>query len=125
MALKEVCIAARDFGPGRAKEGDIITIRNPKGGIGLKEGRDFLWLLMDEADVPIHTPKKHEGRLNVSLDEIKQRHPSVNLDRVRDPNDEYQPFLNTDPETKRNRGTVRTARLTITDRRQQNGVVPS
>lgn len=101
MAIVEVCIAAHDFGPGRAQEGDIIAIREPQLHIGLKEGRDFLWFLADDSELP--DPALLEGdapglkkRFNIPLARLQAKFGQFNLSRARNPDDWYQPFRGTD-----------------------------
>lgn len=104
MALKEVCIAAHDSKSGNTLEGDIICIRDPKGGIGKKEGVDFLWLLMDEADIPEgSTIKLDPDRLGIELDDLKAACPDLDLEKCRCPQTWYQPFFDTDPKTGKHR----------------------
>lgn len=103
MALREVCIAARDFGPGRAQAGDLIAIREPLGGIGAKEGHDFIWLLVDESELPDPSELRGEAtknRYRLPLQAlVAQAQEAIDLARVQDPDDHYQPFLDTDPAT--------------------------
>lgn len=123
MALKEVCIAAHDFGPGRAKEGDIIAVRDPIGGIGKKEGNSFLWVLMDEEDLPQELPcKTSDCRACVSLDELKATDPEIDLDKVRDPQQFYQPCFDTCPKTFKHRDLrERPRRVQVRERNVKNG----
>ena len=96
MALREVAIAARDFGPGRAKAGDIITVREPLGHIGAKEKADYLWLLIDESELPpAHLIDKTQDEVpNIPLAALVAAVPSINLENVQDSGAEYQPFVN-------------------------------
>lgn len=106
MALKEVCIVARN--KGRAQAGDIIDIRDPIGGIGLKEGKDYLWILLDESVIPKLSELRdslQRYRFQVPLAAIKNRFPQVDLARLDDPNDWYQPFLDSNPVTGMHRAT--------------------
>jgi len=103
VALKEIAIAVRDFGPGRAAEGEVIVIREPKAGIGKKEGVDFLWLLMDEEDLPAVLPSKIDGRPVISLAELKAANPELDLDKCKCPETWYQPFFDTCPMTCKHR----------------------
>lgn len=100
MALKEVCIAARDSDSGNTREGDIIVVREPLGYVGKREQHDFIWLLMDDADLP------DPARLRGGGDQLiptKHRYqiPLANLTgldpvRARDRTDRYQPFVTVD-----------------------------
>lgn len=106
MALVEVCIAAHDSQSGNTLEGDILCIRKPSGGIGKKEGKDFLWLLMDEADLPEGSILKSDPqRLGIDLEELAASRPDLELDlaKCRCPNTWYQPFFDTCPKTCKHR----------------------
>ena len=65
MPILEIAVAARDFGPGQAQEGDVIGVRFPKGVIGAQEGKDFLWLTVD---------------VNLTREAISKREPGVRAD---------------------------------------------
>jgi NADPH-dependent ferric siderophore reductase len=121
VALKEVCIASRTFGPGRAQEGDVIGIRDPKPSIGTKEGTHFLWLLIDESRLPTGDlvqiePGQPKYRYNISLGDLKMRNPQIDLARLRDPDDWYQPFRDTDRQTGLHRANL-TTNAAPTDKR--------
>lgn len=95
MALKEVAIAARPNQSGSCEPGDIIVIREPVGYIGRKEGASYLWLLIDDSELPSPEETRKDGmtRAHIDLDDLKAAHPSLDLDRVRSDQD-YQPFIN-------------------------------
>lgn len=104
--IKEVCIAVRTSKSGRTQPGDILVVREPLGGIGLGEGKDFLWLLIEESqlptppirsDVALNLPHKH--RYQVPLAALKVMIPDLDLARLADKDDFYQPCLDTDPVT--------------------------
>lgn len=119
MALKEVCIAAHDFpgGAHRAKEGEIVCVRDPLGHVGKKEQGDFLWLLMDEADIGEFTALKTGAtRKYVDLADLKTRHPALDLTRVRDGRDKYQPMIDPSPTDGRFRAAVQTTSVTVKER---------
>lgn len=99
MALKEVCIAAQDSASGLTREGDIIVIREPRGEIGQKERRQFLWFLMDENDLPDVDSIRKDGptRGNIALADLLLQVPTLDLARVRNPLTDYQPFVEPDP----------------------------
>lgn len=103
MALKEVAIAVRDFGPGRAAEGELVVVRDPLPGIGKKEGVDFLWFLMREEDLPEATPSKVDGRPVISLAELKALNPELDLEKCQCTETWYQPFRDTCPMTHKHR----------------------
>lgn len=125
MAVKEVCLAARDFGPGRAQAGDIIDIRTPKGSIGVKEGKDFIWLLIEERELPSRAELRAEAgtekfkfRFCLPPAQLKILLPRLDLGRLADPDDWYQPCLDCDPQTglARRRHLTTNVKAMITDR---------
>jgi len=110
----EVCILGRDLpnlpsGHERAKEGDF-GIREPLGYIGTKEASHRLWLLIEGLDlsdmlelknifiegVGPDAPVYEKHQYCIPLKRLKEVAPFVDLARVRDPNDKYQPFLPVD-----------------------------
>jgi hypothetical protein len=96
MALKEVCVAAIDYPSGRTKAGDIVYIREPKGGVAQKTGEHAIILLMDEADIPAGSIEKNDPmRLGINLADLVGAHPDVQFDMARATNGSefYQPFL--------------------------------
>lgn len=99
MALKEVCIAVYQENPNQAVPGEIIAIREPKGGIGKKEGNRYLWFLMDEEDLPEVLPSKLDGRPVIDLNELKALNPELDLDKCGCPDTFYQPLFDTCPVT--------------------------
>lgn len=102
MPLYEVCVAARDFGTGRASKGDVILVRDPISQIGQREKADFIWIPMDlteaEAEAIQRAPKRafRFSRLRDLLDDFDDA-------RSEDPTDEYQPFYNINRRTGRAR----------------------
>ena len=112
MAVCEVAILVKDYPEShRANEGDIITVRVPRGCIGRKERSSFLWVHIDGltsddrhlkgCDRVNETDKsvRAKRRYSVPLDRLKAVVPTLDLARVRDLNDEYQPFLTIDART--------------------------
>lgn len=100
MAAKEVCIAARTFN--NVEEGDILGVRDPKGGIGLKEGKDFIWVIMDSSDMPsgsLRNESNSSPKYNLPLSKLQEKFPELDLTRLRDEADHYQPLFDTDPST--------------------------
>lgn len=96
MALKEVCVAAIDYPSGRTKAGDIVYIREPMGGVAQKTGEHAIILLIDETDIPAGSLDKNDPmRLGVDLEDLVGAHPDVQVDlaRVSNGKDFYQPFL--------------------------------
>jgi hypothetical protein len=96
----------------RATVGDIIDVRRPLGRIGTKECDQFLWIKLTcfgdidelwQLSQP-HTEQDPEGptfekrRFCIPLDRLKQVYPSLDIARVRDTADKYQPFLGYDEE---------------------------
>jgi hypothetical protein len=92
MAIYEIAIAVADRGPGRVQEGDIVSARLPLGHIVQKEGKNLLWLLVDTELTPNELTAAGVGskrKYNVPLESLD----GIDLGRVRDINDEYQPLL--------------------------------
>lgn len=93
MALKEVCIAARTFGEGRAQEGDIIVIREPLGHVGTQEQNDFIWLLVDESELPDPTTLRSSVVGRKFAHRIDLNSLDIDVAKARDPQQKYQPFI--------------------------------
>lgn len=96
MALKEVCIAAIDYPSGRTRAGDIVYIREPKGGVAQKTGEHAIILHIDDADIPAGSIDKNDPmRLGINLEDLVGLHPEVNFDlaRASNPTEFYQPFI--------------------------------
>lgn len=103
MALVEVCVAATTVGR-FAQPGDIICIRKPLGAIGMKEGKNFIWLLMDEADIPQGALDKTDPmRMGIDLEELAEVNPGFELAKCQCPETWYQPFFDTCPRTGKHR----------------------
>lgn len=123
-SIMEVAILGANHAPmasghERAVEGDIITIRHPLNGIGLSEMARFLWMRVEGEDIgnmirfkhELREPLKENGsyedgeptfdkrRFCIPLRRLKNVFPPLDIDRVRDLNDTYQPFLNVDEDT--------------------------
>lgn len=116
MALKEVAIAAVDSQSGNTKAGDIVVIRNPRGEMGKKEQEAFLWLLIDESELPSQSeiskvaldpetgepivvngqPVLNTQRAWFDIDELAAK-ANINAGEIRNPNRKYQPFTNPHP----------------------------
>lgn len=87
----------------RAMEGDIVGIRRPHYEVGTKERSAFLWLRLqglEENDMSQLAAPYEEAdtiydkrRYCIPLARLKQIVPSLDLARVRDRNDAYQPFM--------------------------------
>ena len=113
-SVLEVAIYIRDLpntvGGERVKEGDIIAIREPLGYIGKSEAAQFLWLLIEGLDISdmFHfkdsftegdgqdAPRYEKRQYCIPLKRLKEVAPFVDLNRVRDGGDKYQPFLPVD-----------------------------
>jgi hypothetical protein len=95
VALKEVIVAAVPSASGRTIAGDIIDIRDPVGYCGQLERNNFLWLLMDDSRLPdLETISKlGPVRAVINLAALASQH-GIDIARIRDPRDPYQPFLN-------------------------------
>lgn len=89
----------------RAKAGDVIAIRPHRDAIGTKELRQFLMVTMDIADprildgldMPNIDAKGQlvsKRRFQIPLTRLKDLMSSLDLSRVADSRDPYQPFVN-------------------------------
>lgn len=114
----EISIALWNMAPERIQEGDICAWRRPQLGIGLKEAKQWLWLLIDglefneypELTMAIYEPFDPTGdytplsdytryekrRYNIPLARLQTVYPALDLNRCRDLNDAYQPFYTLD-----------------------------
>lgn len=102
MATKEICIATVASRSGNTVEGDIIVIRDPLPYIGLKEGTNYLWFLVDDTALPSRetlSGSSTKWRYNVPLADLKARVAALDLDRLRNSRDWYQPLQDTNPDT--------------------------
>lgn len=99
-------LTRKPFNNERVVSGDIVAIRRPSRGVGFRELSEFLWLRLTGPEVD------QLSRLSVSLEEAgvvfdKRRFcipldrlpAGVDLARIADPADAYQPFLPVDEET--------------------------
>ncbi len=105
---------ALSSGHERGQEGDIIGFcKIGRPAIGLSEAHEFLWLHLDGLDDlrfdrlkdPLTDPlvtdsvdfiQYDKRRYCVPFDRLKVVAPFIDLARVRDVDDDYQPFLNID-----------------------------
>lgn len=114
----EIAIDVENRPPEFKQEGDIATIRPPNIGIGLKEAKNRIWLLVDgleqlefsnfhysvlepyDATGAYHPHENYtrydRRRYCVPLDRLQTVFPSLDLNRARDMNDAYQPFFTLD-----------------------------
>lgn len=104
MAVKEVCLAARTFHPKGAQAGDVMVVREPLGYIGGAEGKDFIWLLMEEANLPtrelLEEPFRWgKFRFHIHLPSLVSQYPDLSLRSVADKRAWYQPLLGTNDHT--------------------------
>ena len=102
----EIAIAAYDHPGKKVKEGDIVAVRPPSRGVGLKEMHDFIWLRVEGYDW--HTDagwltergngkkRKHRIPLTALLARAAGLGVAFDATRVRNPADAYQPFLPVD-----------------------------
>jgi len=120
---RDVCISIRAHQPlasgtERTMQGDIIAVRRPGIGLGMVTMSRFLYLLVEGLDAHEMWPLKmmntepldtvdsavpnadmiiyEKRRYCIPLHRLKGVAPFLDLDRVRDHNDIYQPFLNVD-----------------------------
>jgi len=114
-SMREVAVLVHDY-PNthqneRAREGDIIEIRKPIGQIGRLEAAHILWLLIEGLDTgemaklkerffegpdTEASPVYEKRRFCIPFDRLKQVVPSIDVNRIRDRADKYQPFLPVD-----------------------------
>lgn len=120
--ILEIAISTRSRSPLASgseliQEGDIVAIRRPYHTIGTLEGKDFLWLRIygeDIYDMGIFVkgveiidaegdPVAHydNRRYSIPLERLKEIFPALDLDRARDLNDDYQPFIPIDEDNYR------------------------
>ncbi len=111
--VKEIAIITINYpddnGGERAKEGDIITVRNPHHVIGLKERTNYLWLRvegLEENDCNNLNMDGGEGgvrydkrRYCIPLHKLIEVFPSFDISRARNITDEYQPFMMLDEDS--------------------------
>lgn len=94
----------------RRKHGDIIVVRDPLGHIGKKEAKEFLWLLIDGLDwwdckeielkrEDAEAEAEYKKVFSIPLHRLKQVYPALDLNRLFDRADEYQPFCMPDYES--------------------------
>ena len=95
-----------------------MVARRPMVGIGLKEAKTFLWLLVDGLaawelpelthvlmepldptrlyEPPENYTRYDKRRFSIPLERLQTIYPSLDLNRARDENDAYQPFYTLD-----------------------------
>lgn len=103
--IYEIAIQAFDYPePHRAKAGDIVCVRRPTHAIGTLEQASLLWITVDIPDPRIIdgiTQPRVDGsgrvvekrRFRIPLAKLKALMSSLDLDRVANPKDRYQPFV--------------------------------
>ena len=113
----EIAIDVENRPPEFKQEGDIATVRPPYIGIGLKEAKNRIWLLVDGLEqlefgdfhysvlepydpTGAYLPKENYTRFDrrrycVPLARLHQVF-TIDLNRARDMNDAYQPFYTMD-----------------------------
>jgi len=117
--VMEIAIALWTMVRERVQEGDIVEARRPDIGIGLKEAKSFLWMLVDGEEFweymnlkeSVYEPYQEDGdydtsatkydkfRYNIPLSRLEGEIPTLDLDKLRDQNDPYQPFYTIDEDT--------------------------
>lgn len=111
----------------RVQEGDILTIRKPLGYIGKKEGITTFWLLVNGltlTDVMVMkmAMETNKRRFYIRLQDLQVKSPSLDLNKLRDPNIFYQIMFN--PETRElctNNCVIYDARKLVKDKLQGIG----
>jgi hypothetical protein len=116
--IAEMALAVYSMAPEHVQEGDIMAARAPDIGIGLKEAKRYLWLLIDGLELfefgalsaAVYEPfdptgaydphsaytKFDRARYCVPLERLQTVFPSLDLNRARDEADAYQPFYTID-----------------------------
>ncbi|PIQ23120.1 hypothetical protein COW64_25825 [bacterium (Candidatus Blackallbacteria) CG18_big_fil_WC_8_21_14_2_50_49_26] len=110
----EVALSARDEPNNgvheRVQAGDIIAIRRQLGYVGRKERSSVVWILLtglDDSDMyPLIHPVEEgndvffdKRRYCIPLTRLKQAFPSLDMARITDRQDAYQPFCLLDEDT--------------------------
>jgi len=112
---REICIALTgrvDDNFEHVKEGDIVTVRKPLSYIGRNENNRHLWLLvdgrdssfmdslnrnltepLDPADATTEVQIFEKRRYCIPLDRLKVLALFIDLNRLRDRDDQYQPMI--------------------------------
>lgn len=104
-SVREVALCVADCSPingnERKQAGDIITIRKPGLGIGKNEASAYLWLRIEGPDADVldslsialmDYEDRHYDKRRYCIP-LSKLHKNINLARVQDTNDIYQPFL--------------------------------
>lgn len=103
MPIVEIAVSVNNRGPGRVQEGDISVVRKPSIGIGLNEMRWYLWLWIELGDIPalILADGYHEHKRRYAIDmfTLKKIRPDIDMGRVTDTFECYQPFVSVDRQT--------------------------
>ena len=111
--VMEIAICLVDYAPlpsghERALVGDIVAVRKPNIGIGLKEAELFLWLRvegLEEAEFSKLTSYIFDStsniiydkrRYSIPLEKIKELVPDFDVDLALKNDEVYQPFLTLD-----------------------------
>ncbi len=112
------CFSKPDLnGNERIQEGDIVAVRKPNISIGRKEANIYLWLRLEgleenemarladclyepnelnvESGVPTGN-RYDKRRYCIPFDRLKEVYPAFNMEKARDPDVVYQPFLGID-----------------------------
>ena len=108
--VMEIAICLVDYAPlpsghERALVGDIVAVRKPSVGIGVKEAKLYLWLrvegvedgefpklvnyIMDSTSDVIYDKRRY----CISLEKLKENYPYFDIDLALDQDTIYQPFL--------------------------------
>lgn len=106
MAIYEMAIMVKNA-PGGIEEGDILTCRKPKGGIGDLEAGICIWIKVELSEnlagKIAQAIRDVNGksvlikrRYKITLDKIKALNAEFDLNRAKDHMDKYQPYLEID-----------------------------
>lgn len=100
MEIAISCVNSQDHTVGkvRRKMGEIITVRKPHHVIGMKEAKDFLWLRVEGLEKKQWNILRefdsglYKRRYCIPFHRLKEVYPPLDLNRVYDRSDSYQPF---------------------------------
>jgi hypothetical protein len=104
----EIALSLEELSGRRKKQGDIIEARAPSLGLGRMEMTRYVWLWVEvpEAAAAVLTQGTEElkRRYYIPLNRLRQAWQlaggaTIDLSRLLDPNDPYQPCLPVDPAT--------------------------
>jgi hypothetical protein len=109
--IVEIALSLEDYGTAsvrRKKQGDILEARPPSTGVGMGEMTRFVWGRVDVSEataaILLDGTEVYKRRYYIPLNRLKQAWeaaggPVVDVARLLDPTDAYQPCIPVDPLT--------------------------